>query len=239
MAKLRMTPSSQRLVAHVPRRFTENAWGGTERVLEQTLPLLKDYGFSSTIYTTQALDKALIGQVANVPVTRFQYFYPEWPLSPERKLRYDNKGGNLMSPSLANSLREIDELALVHCHTGNLLGAHCLRVAQARNVPTLLTLHGGHFAIPQVELESLAYRGKSDPRPGLRWGRLLSLALGTRQLLRKVDALICVGIDEYEAAKVALPDQEVYFLPGGVNLEEFARADRVHGRQLLGIDPKS
>src|SRR5690606_34255083 len=28
----------QRFVAHVPRRFTPNSWGGTERVLQETLP---------------------------------------------------------------------------------------------------------------------------------------------------------------------------------------------------------
>lgn len=227
---------SSKHVVHVPRRFTANSWGGTERVLEQTLPLMREFGYSSSIYTTQALDENLISRVAGIPVTRFPYFYPEWPLNAQRTLRYDNKGGNLLSPSLTRSLMETKGLTLLHCHTGNLLAAHCLQAARKVGVPTVLTLHGGHFAIPPEELDNLAVREKEDPRPGFRWGRVLSLVLGSRQLLRKVDALICVGIDEYEAARTELPEQDVYFLPGGVNLEEFARGDRACGRNILDLD---
>lgn len=227
---------SSKHVVHVPRRFTENSWGGTERVLQQTLPLLREFGYSSSIYTTQALDETLISRVAGIPVTRFPYFYPEWPLSAQRKLRYDNKGGNLLSPSLTRSLLETKDLTLLHCHTANLLAAHCMRAVQNSDVPTVLTLHGGHFTIPKEELDNLAVREKADPQSGFRWGRILSLALRSRQLLAKVNALICVGIDEYEAARKALPAQDVYFLPGGVNLEEFAQADRTRGRKILGLE---
>jgi glycosyltransferase involved in cell wall biosynthesis len=207
-----------------------------ERVLEETLPLLEEEGFSSAIYTTQALDERHLDEVGGFPITRYPYFYPEWPLSEERRLLYDNKGGNLLSPSLARSLEEVSGLSLVHCHTGNLLGSECLRVARGRGVPVVLTLHGGHFTIPREELQNLRYQNETDPRGGLRWGRALSLALGTRRLLKNVDAVICVGVEEYEAARSALPGQRVEFLPGGVDLEAFASADRERGRALLGAD---
>ncbi len=228
---------SRRLVVHVPRRFTHRSWGGTERVLEKTLPLLSERGFQAAIYTSQGLDERAVGEVAGVPITRFSYFYPEWPLSPERKLLYDNKGGNTVSPALAKSIGEAKDLALVHCHTGNILGAQCLRQARARGVPTVLTLHGGHFAIPTAELSSLAYKEEDSPRGGLRFGRFLSLALGSRSLISRVDAVVCVGVEEFEAAQKALPEQKFVFLPGGVDVEEFARADGARGRQLIDADP--
>ena len=37
------------MIIHVPRRFTSNAWGGTEQVLNKTLPALQDLGFASEI----------------------------------------------------------------------------------------------------------------------------------------------------------------------------------------------
>ncbi len=233
-----MIPDTSKLIVHVPRRYTSNSWGGTERVLEQTLPLMTEFGFNSMIYTTQALDDSVADEVAGIPITRFPYFYPEWPLSAERKLRYDNKGGNLLSLSLASSLNELKDISLVHLHTGNLLGAQCYRVAKSKKNPIIITLHGGHFAIPQEELKSLAYVGKTDPKKGFRWGRGVSLFLRTRQLLKHMDAVLCVGIDEYEAAKKSLPGQRVYFIPGGVNIDEFSNADRNRGRRLLGIDSK-
>lgn len=234
-----MNPKPKRTVVHVPRRFTDLAWGGTERVLEQTLPELEAHGFTSSVYTTKALDDRVLGQVAGFPICRFSYFYGEWPLSPQRKLRYDNKGGDVISPSLARSLEERRDLDLVHLHTGNLLATLCLRAAQARGVPSVITLHGGHFAIPPEELKSLAGKAEGDPKRGLPWGRALHRALGRSQVLRAVDAIVCVGADEFSAAKEALPDQRVLFLPGGVNIDDFERADRNRGRALLKVPSES
>ncbi len=231
-----MTPKN-RVVVHVPRRFTRHAWGGTERVLEQTLPLLSDLGYHSHIFTTQALDPENIGQIAGTPISRFPYFYPEYPLSEDRKLAFDNKGGNAVSFALAKSLTEVKDLAVLHLHTGNILGAQCLEVARRRHVPTVLTLHGGHFAIPQEERDNLSQRNGLTHRRSIPFGRIFSLPLKARRLIENVDAVICVGIEEYQAAKAALPEQRFVLLPGGVNIAEFDQADRARGRRILDISP--
>ncbi len=224
----------ERTVAHVPRRFTPNAWGGTERVLQETLPLLGGAGYPCVIHTTQALDPRPFWTIAGVPVTRHRYFYPQWPLEPELALRFDQKGGNLVSFPLARALTEMDELGLIHAHTGNRLGAQCLRVARQRAVPFVLTLHGGVFAVPEAERQELL-RPLSSAKPSLAWGKLLSALWSTRQLLNRADALVCVGVDEYEAAQRALPEQRVEFIPGGVSMEDFGRADGARGRAQLGV----
>lgn len=224
----------QRFVAHVPRRFTPNSWGGTERVLQETLPLLGEAGYPCVIHTTQALDPRPFWTIAGVPVTRHRYFYPQWPLDPELELRFDQKGGNLVSFPLARALAEMDDLGLIHAHTGNRLGAQCLRVARQRKIPFILTLHGGVFAVPEAERQELV-RPLASTRPSLSWGKLLSVIWGTRQLLNRADALICVGVDEYEAARHALPEQRVEFIPGGVSMADFDRADGARGRAQLGV----
>lgn len=229
-----MTRAVLRTVAHVPRRFTPNAWGGTERVLQETLPLLAEAGYPCVIHTTQALDPRPFWTIAGVPVTRHRYFYPQWPLDPELARRFDQKGGNLVSFPLARALAEMDELGLVHAHTGNRLGAQCLRVARQRRIPFVLTLHGGVFAVPEAERQDLL-RPLPSAKPSLPWGKLLSAVWGTRHLLDRAEALICVGVDEFEAARRALPEQRIEFIPGGVSIEDFARAAGDAGRAQLGV----
>ena len=79
------------------------------------------------------------------------------------------------------------------------------------------------------------YRSAGGTRKGLEWGKFYSFLWKTRQLLENVDAVICVGLEEYELARKALPQQRVYFLPGGVDVQSFAQGNRERGRQLLGI----
>lgn len=77
----------------------------------------------------------------------------------------------------------------------------------------------------------------ADPEWGISvdWGRAWSLLRRTRTLLDRVDAVICVGIEEYEAARCALPRQRIELIPGGVDAERFAHGDRERCRATMGI----
>ncbi|MCH2109156.1 MAG: glycosyltransferase family 4 protein [Polyangiaceae bacterium] len=217
---------------HIPRRLSAAFWGGTERVLAETLPYLPEEQYQPRIFTTNALGGEEFDQLDTVPIRRFDYLYPEWPLSRERHRQYDLCGGNLVSFSLAQELSKTPNLKIVHCHTGNRLGAQCLRAARKRKVPCLLTLHGGYFDIPQEHAE----KQKGIPKEiSLPWGKVLSAIWQTPQLVADVDALICVGLQEYEKAKAALPDQRVEYLPGGVDLEQFRYPSSNQHRANLGI----
>ncbi len=222
-------------VVHVPRRLTPRAWGGTERVLAETLPLLEESGLRQRVLTTRALDASPNWALGDVAVTRFGYFYPEWPLSEARRELYDRKGGNLVSFALARRLSEVRDLALVHCHTGNRLAAQCLAVARRRQVPCVLSLHGGHFAVPSEERLRTAARDDRAPPGGLPWGKVLSGWWRTRSLLERMDAVVCVGIEEYELCRERLRGPEVVLLPGGVNVEAFEKGSADRGRELLQV----
>ena len=222
------------VIAHVPRRLARQAWGGTERVLEETVRWERAQGVRSEVFTTRALDPVAEENVNGMSVRRFAHYYPEWPLSAARRSRYDRKGGNLVSHRLAQALGREPHLLAVHCHTANRLGAQCLRAARQRGVPCFLTLHGGYFAIPATERRHL--QAEDLGRGGIHWGRILSWWWQTRALLQQLDGLVCVGLEEYEAMREQLPDQRVLFLPGGVDIDQAKLADPARGREILATD---
>ncbi len=222
------------MLIHVPRRLAVTHWGGTERVLEETLPELISLGIEQNIFTSKALDNTEHSQLAQVPIQRFDYSYCQWPLPKEVKAKYDLCGGNLLSLRLETALLQQKNLNLIHCHTGNRLAAQCLSVAQRRDIPCVITLHGGHFAVPAVERQQKAHKDSQRPF-SVNWGKFWSAYYGTRGLLNRASAVICVGIDEYQAAKQALPRQRVHLLPGGVNLESFNSGQPRHGCEILNL----
>jgi len=217
-------------VVHVPRRLAPGAWGGTERLLAAVLPRLAARGYPGAILTSAIGSRPGRDRFAGAPVRRFPSFYPEWPLAERRRRAYDAIGGNLVSPALTRALEHLPALGLVHLHAGGRLGASCLAVARRRGVACVLTLHGGHFARPPARGTPGGERG-----PVLPWGKLLSWRWEVRQLHAQVDALICVGPDEYAAARAALPDARVRFLPGAVDPAPFAEADGGPLRAELGL----
>ena len=224
------------MIIHVPRRLAPSYWGGTERVLEETLPALKRLGLKQAVFTSMALEESPESLLAGIRVRRFEYSYPEWPLHKKRRLQYDLCGGNLLSRPLKAALSAEPALQVIHCHTGNRLAGQCLQVAERRGVASVVTLHGGHFAVPpQERLQKSEVKQSSSFY--LNWGKICSAYYRTRSVLSRANAVVCVGIDEYEAAKSALPDQIVRLLPGGVNLESFAQGQATKGAELLGLPP--
>lgn len=219
-------------IVHLPRCFAAQAWGGTEAVVRALAGAAEEHGYRAAIVTSRALDPTPHDNLDGTPVIRLPYAYGEWPLSAARRNAFDRKGGNLHVRGLPAALDGLDDVALLHLHTGGRFGAQALRVARRRGWPCVLTLHGGHFCIPPAERQGL-----TSPHSGfsLRWGRLLSWWWRTRALLHAVDAVICVGIDEYDAARAALPHQRVFLIPGGVDSQRFVAADAANGRQLAGL----
>ena len=137
---------------------------------------LSHLGHASRIVTTTALDNRQHSVDAGIPVERHGYSYGEWPLSAKRKQRFDYKGGNCLSLGLSQAIRHSNDVHVVHCHTGNRLGASALAAARQRHIPCVLTLHGGHFAIPDEERADLA--AANPPRHGASLGQGLFLVVG-------------------------------------------------------------
>lgn len=220
-------------IVHIPRCFATDTWGGTEAVVRALVEAAPHHGCQAAIVTSQAQCATPRDVLGGAPVLRLPHSYGEWPLSAARRAAFERKGGNLHVRGLASALDTLGDVKMLHLHTGGRFGAQALRLARRRGWPCVLTLHGGHFCIPPDERRALV---ADHTRGGLPWGRALSWWWGARDLLRAVDAVICVGIDEYNAARAALPGQRVELIPGGVDPQRFAHADGAAGRRQLGIN---
>lgn len=219
-------------IIHVPRRFVQQAWGGTETFITEVSTRLGTRGFEATILTTTALNAKRRDSYLGIPIQRYSYLYPYLGLSAEDKLQLDRKAGNLFSWSLLLALldrrRKVD---ILHLHTGKRLGGIVRLCAKRRHIPYVISLHGGYLAVPSAERQTW-----TDPtKHALEWGKLLGLLVGSRRVLDDAAAILCVGRDEYEAMQKQYPDKRVIHLPNGVDIGRFSSGDGQAFRKQYGI----
>ena len=218
----------------VPRRFVREEWGGTETTVLNCCRALLAAGNPTRIFTSMALATSRRESIQGVEVRRFGYVYPYWGLDADARDAMDRKGGNLLSLPLLWSLLREPGVALLHAHAGKRLGAAVRTAARLRGIPYVVTLHGGYFDIPQGQRQQLAepYQG------GIEWGKAAGALLGSRRVLEDAAAIICVGQNEWRAAREALPRSRVEWLPNGVDCAAFAAGDGDLFRRHFAIAPE-
>lgn len=208
-------------VVHIPRRFVSEEWGGTETMVLQLCKTMVSKGHQALILTSMALARSVREVIAGVPVIRHSYVYPFWGLSVEAKNTLDKKGGNMLSLSLLWGLIKEKNVDIFHAHTGKRIGAAVRTAARIRGLPYVITLHGGYFDVPAGEAEKIL-----DPLAGtFEWGKIFGALLGARRVLEDADAILCVGENEFQAARKALPGKRVELMPNGVDAGFFSQGD--------------
>jgi D-inositol-3-phosphate glycosyltransferase len=208
-------------VVQVPRRFVRSDWGGTETVILETSKSLLALGHHTEIYCPRALSTRDHEVIDGVSVTRFGYLYPYLGLSDAARIQMDRKGGNLFSLPLMRGLQRLPKLDLIHLHTGKRLGGIARYVAEQRNVPYVISLHGGVYDVPAGEAKTW-----TAPTGGtLEWGKLLGWWVGARRVLDDAAAILCVGQKEMKETQRRHPGQTVVHLPNGVDARRFACGD--------------
>jgi len=220
-------------VIQVPRRFVTHEWGGTETTILQTSRALQRASHEAAIFTSLALSDRRNEVVQGVQVRRFPYSYPFFGLTADDRRDMDKKGGNLLSLSLLLGLVREPGVDVLHAHTGKRVGGIVRTAARLRGIPYVVTLHGGYFEVPQGEMDQMLAPIQNRPE----WGRVFGALLGSRRVLEDAAAVLCVGGDEYAAAKARLPGQRVELLPNGVDCDAFAQGDAAAFRTAHGIAP--
>ena len=219
-------------IAHITRRFAEDAWGGTETVVLETSKRLQSLGHDAAVYTTTALAAERHTTIHQVPVHRYPYFYPYLGLSNSARAALDRKAGNLFSFSLARRLANTPA-DVFHLHTGKRLGGIARHAARGRRVPYVVSLHGGAFDVPAAESASWT----APTRGAFEWGKALGWWVGSRHVMRDAAAVICLSDAERAAVKIHHPDVQTVVLPNGVDTRRFRSGNGAAFRAEHGIRP--
>lgn len=225
------TTNTTKGIVHVPRRFVEHEWGGTEAVISSLTKEQVNDGWSPRIHTSLALSNQKNDAYQGVPVKRYSYSYPFLGLNIDEIHALDKKGGNLLSLSLFAGLMREPDVRVFHAHTLKRLGGEVMTAARLRKKPFVVTLHGGVFDVPQLELAEM-----TKPQEGkFEWGKAFGALFRSRAVLHDADAIICIGKGEFEGCKKAVAHDRVHLIGNGVHPEKFANGDAIAFRKKNGI----
>ena len=225
------TQTEANRIIHVPRRFVAEEWGGTETVILEISKVQKQKGWHPEIWTSLALSDRTEDCIGGIPVARFPYRYPFLGLSQRDRHLMDKKGGNLMSPKLLWAMAKAKDIRLFHAHALKRLGGEVFTAARWQKKPFVVSLHGGVFDVPKLELSQMLQpiKGKFE------WGKFYGALVRSRKLLSQADYVICVGKSEMDAARKSIPHGRVDYLPNGVDTHKFEKGNGQRFRSKHGI----
>lgn len=218
-------------VIHVARRFVRDKWGGTETVILETCRQLKSRDHHCRVVCPCALSTPGEDVYEGVPISRDPYFYPYWGLDSASRLQLDMRGGNLFSFALMKRLQHLPNVSLFHLHTGKRLGGIVRTIARRREVPYVVTLHGGVTDVPAEERRALM----APTHRTCEWGKVLGWWVGSRRVLDDAAAVICMSRTEESRLKERYPDSKIKYLPHGVDAARFRQGDGARFRERYGI----
>ncbi len=218
-------------VVHVLRRFVPEAWGGTERVAYEISCELSRQGIENVLHCTAMLAPPGLTSIGSLSIHRHRYVFPWFGLSAADKNAMALKGGSPLSLPLFYGLLREKNASIFHVHVQHRLGGMVRTAARLKGVPYVVSLHGGHFTLPQEQIDSMRVPFAGRPE----WGKAFGALFGSRRVLADADGIICVGRSEYDLVRQRFPDKSVYLVPNGVDVQRFSEADGRAFRESHGF----
>jgi len=99
------------------------------------------------------------------------------------------------------------------------MGSIVRSIAKWRNIPYVITLHGGYFNISQNEVK----HRKEQLKNGFEWGKVLGLLFGSRRVLDDAAAIITLSQEEYDKAHRCY-GEKVHHISNGVDIARFRKS---------------
>jgi len=229
-------------VAHILRKYNPAEWGGTETALERLFeglcpsvtpviycPRLKNGGANAARdpFTERGY-----------PLKRFRACVPVWGLSKRERAQMVSVGGNLFSFDLVPALWREPGVAVIHSHALGRLGGIGLTIARRRNLPFVVTIHGGFLDLPPALRQQMNEPGYH----GIEWGKFLGAVFNSRNVVPEADAVLTCNEREAALLREKFPRKRIRVQQHGVPMRMFeedyraaARAafPRIAGKQLV------
>jgi alpha-maltose-1-phosphate synthase len=212
-------------VAHLLRKYNPAEWGGTETAIHRLFEGLRRHQVESVVYAPKLAHQPNVAdplRAAGCDVKRFRAFVPIWGMPPETKRELISVGGNLMSIDLIGSLLRQKEISVVHTHALGRIGAIGWKVAQWRNAPLVVTIHGGLLDLPDKVKASI----QQPITKGFDWGRMFGLVLRSREMLEGADAVLTCNPKEAALLQEKFPRKRIQVQPHGVALSVYQNDQR-------------
>jgi len=162
-------------------------------------------------------------------VQRFRAFVPVLGLSRQRRRQLVSVGGNLMSFDLISGLWREPKLSLIHTHTLGRIGGIALTIAKQRQVPFVVTIHGGVLDLP--EHVKLTFNSPVDQ--GWEWGKLFGLLFQSHRLFRDADAILTCNPNEAALLQERFPEKRILVQPHGVPVDLYRKDHRQAARRAF------
>jgi starch synthase len=213
---------------HILRKFDPAEWGGTETAIRRLFQGLREHGVEPVVYCPRleeepAEDPLVAG---GYEVQRFRAFVPVLGMSKERKQQLVSVGGNLMSFDLITSLWREDGASIIHSHTLGRIGGIALTIARRRQIPFVVTIHGGVLDLPQKVKQAF----NAPVVGGWEWGKLFGLLFRSHRLLADADAIITCNPREATLWQEKFPAKRVVVQAHGVPMGEYEKDFRQQAR---------
>jgi glycosyltransferase involved in cell wall biosynthesis len=206
---------------HLLRKLNPAEWGGTETAIQRLFDGLREHGVKSVAYCPRldrkSLDDPLVA--SGYEVQRFRAFVPVLGMSRERKQQLVSVGGNLMSFDLISSLRREEDVSVIHSHTLGRIGGIALAAARKRNVPFVVTIHGGVLDLPEKVKQTF----NAPVVGGWEWGKLFGLLFRSHRLLADADAIITCNPREAALWQEKFSEKRVLVQPHGVPMADYQK----------------
>lgn len=195
------------------RKIDPQEWGGTETAMHRLFGGLRDQGVCPIVYCPRLEKPGLDPFVeSGYRVERFRAFVPVLGMSEEKKKQLVAVGGNLMSFDLLPALLREKNVDLIHAHALGRIGAIGRSVARRRDIPFVVTIHGGLLDLPPKVKASF----NAPTAEGFEWGKLFSLLFQSHRLLADADAVLTCNIREAELLREKHPDKRIVHQPHAV-----------------------
>jgi starch synthase len=210
--------------AHILRKYVPAEWGGTETALQGLTMGLATHGVTSVVFHPGA-DRPGADPLAaaGCEMRPFHAHLPIVGLTPEARREMVSIGGNLLSFDLPGMLAREPDLTVINSHVLGRLGGIGFTVARRRNLPFVVTIHGGVLAIP----DTLKKKFNRGVLPGsFEWGQLFGWWWRSRHVLMEADAIITCNAREAKLLGERYPHPRVVVQPHGVSTKLFRRDHR-------------
>ncbi len=218
-------------IANVIRRLSFAEWGGTETAVWNSSKKLKRLGNEIEILSTTALCETKKEKQEDLNIYRFKYFYPYLFLSRSNSFLLDKKGGNPFSFSLYSYLKKRD-YDLIHSHTMGRMAKIALKAAHKKNIPFVLSFHGGNYDVPPSELEEM----QKPLKGSIGYGKIVERIFGLDgDIVAQSDGIICVGKNEFELVQEKFPEKKVAYIANGVDSSLFSKTVQTSFRSKYNI----